>query len=133
MTRHSHGMDPMTFVTSVHCMDGRVQEPIITFLRDRYNVSYVDCITEISPCKILSDESNEKSIKLILNKIAISLHHHHSKLIALSGHHDCAGNQSDRAQQIEQIHKGKHMLNEHYPEVDIICLWVNQDWHIEVV
>jgi hypothetical protein len=114
-------------------MDGRVQEPIIQFLKNRYNVSYVDCITEVSPCRILSDDSNEKAIKLIVSKIAISLHHHRSRLIALSGHHDCAGNQSDRIRQIEQMHKGKHLLNEHFPDVDIICLWVNQDWQIEVV
>ncbi len=126
-------MDDMTFMTSVHCMDGRVQEPIIKFLKDRYNVSYVDCITEVSPCKILSAGSNEKAITMILNKISISLHHHHSRIIALSGHHDCAGNKSDRTEQIEQLHKGMHLLNERYPEMDIICLWVNQDWKIEIV
>ncbi len=123
----------MTFVTSVHCIDGRIQQPIIRFLKDRYTAQYVDCITEVSPCRILSDERNEGAIDQILEKISISLHYHDSRVIALSGHHDCAGNPSGRAQQIEQLHKGRHLLSVRYPEADIICLWVNQDWHIEVV
>ncbi len=38
----SHG----TFATAINCMDGRVQLPVIAYLKSKYVVDYVDAITE---------------------------------------------------------------------------------------
>ena len=39
----------MSFATSIHCMDGRIQEPIIQYIKTKYDVQYVDVITEPGP------------------------------------------------------------------------------------
>lgn len=39
------------FVTAINCMDGRVQEPVIKWMKEKYNATYVDMITEAGPNK----------------------------------------------------------------------------------
>ncbi|MFC1892717.1 carbonic anhydrase [Chloroflexota bacterium] len=36
--------------------------------------------------------------------LEISVNRHNSKLVAIAGHHDCAGNPIDKETQLEQIH-----------------------------
>ena len=82
----------MRFCTSIHCMDGRIQESTIKYLKDTYGITYVDTITEPGPCKILADDTNKMLVDSILNRVNVSVNKHGSKLIAISGHYDCAGN-----------------------------------------
>jgi len=48
----------INFCTLVHCMDGRIQEPIIKYLKENYGATYVGTITEAGSCKILADNSD---------------------------------------------------------------------------
>ena len=72
-------------------MDGRAQEPIINFIKEEYNVLFVDMITKAGPVKMLSDPSRN-NIETIISCIEISLEKHKSRGIAIVAHHDCAGN-----------------------------------------
>ena len=74
----------MDFVTSIHCMDGRIQEPLINFIKKEYNIRYIDIITEPGPCKILSQNIENHLLESIDNRIAISLNKHGSKIIFIS-------------------------------------------------
>ncbi len=44
----------MRFGTVINCMDGRVQLPVIAYLQKRFNVTYVDTITEAGPNLLLA-------------------------------------------------------------------------------
>ena len=48
----------MKFYTVINCMDGRVQLPVIKYLQKRFNVEYVDSITEAGPNLVLSEHKN---------------------------------------------------------------------------
>ena len=121
------------FCTSVHCMDGRIQEPIIKFLKKRYNVKYVDVITEPGPCGILAENNNKTLIDSIIKRVEISINKHNSKLIAISGHHDCLGNPRDEERQKEQIKKSIKYYRNIYPHIEIIGLWIDSEWKINHV
>ncbi|MFH1784357.1 MAG: carbonic anhydrase [bacterium] len=123
----------MTFCTSIHCMDGRIQEPIIKYLREKYGISYVDTITEPGPCKILAENEYKVSIDSIMKRIKISINKHGSKLIAVSGHYDCAGNPCDEEVQKKQIRGSVKHLKNNYPEIEIIGLWVDKTWKVHEV
>ena len=123
----------MIFCTSIHCMDGRIQEPVIKFLKDRYGVIYVDTITEPGPCKILAENKDKRLVDSIMEKIKLSINNHGSKLIAISGHHDCAGNPTDEKIQKKQIKESVEYLKSHYPEVKIVGLWIDNEWKINNV
>ena len=118
----------MTFCTSIHCMDGRIQEPIIKYLKDNYGVTYVDTITEPGPCKVLAEKQDTISVSAIIKRVEISVKKHGSKLIAVSGHYDCAGNPCDETTQKKQINEAIKYLKNNYPEIEIIGLWVDSKW-----
>ena len=123
----------MTFCTSIHCMDGRVQEPLIQYLKQYYHIDYVDTITEPGPNKLLSSDSNPNSIESIKSRVDISIQKHGSKLIAVSGHHDCAGNPVNEVTQKNQIIDSVKTLNALYSDVEIIGLWVDENWVVNLV
>ncbi len=120
------------FCTSIHCMDGRIQEPVIRFLKARYQVKYVDVITEPGPCRILAENRDKELVKSIVERINISVMKHKSQLIAVSGHHDCAGNPCDADTQKNQIKKSIDFCRDLYPNIDMIGLWIDNNWEVTV-
>ena len=122
----------MTFCASIHCMDGRIQEPIIQYLKNNYGITYIDTITEAGPNKILAEHKNDTLLQSIFSRIEISINKHGSKLIAISGHYDCAGNPISEENQRKQIRASIRYLKNKYPETTVIGLWINQDWTINL-
>ncbi len=61
----------MRFATCLNCMDGRVQEPVIFWIKENYKVDFVDMITEAGMDGYLSDSGSD--ISRIQKKINVSL------------------------------------------------------------
>ena len=123
----------MKFCTVINCMDGRVQLPVIMYLQKRFNVEYVDSITEPGPNLILSEQKNSVSIQSILERLKISIERHNSVGVALVGHHDCAGNPAPQDDQLSQIQKAINFLRQKYKKIVIIGLWVDESWKVHEV
>ncbi|MBM7614930.1 carbonic anhydrase [Alkaliphilus hydrothermalis] len=121
------------FVTSINCMDGRTQEPIITYLKTEYGADYVDMITEPGPNKILAENTNTVLIESIKTRVEVSTGKHDSKVIAIVGHYDCGGNPADEATQKDQINASVTNVKSWYPEVDVIGVWVDEAWKVNRV
>ncbi len=118
----------MVFCTAVNCMDGRVQLPVIEYLQKRFRSQYVDSITEPGPNLILAEQTKSDLVRSIFDRISISIEHHHSKAIAIVGHHDCAGNPASKDDQIAHIGKAIKIVRDRYPDIEIIGLWVDENW-----
>jgi len=114
-------------------MDGRIQEPIIRYLKNHYAMTYVDTITDPGPCKILAENKDKRSVNSIMEMVKISTNKHSSKLIAVSGHYDCAGNPVDEEIQKKQIRESVKYLKNIYPGIEIIGLWIDSEWKINNV
>ncbi len=127
---NAHG----TFATAINCMDGRVQIPVISWIKKHYGVDYVDMITEAGPNKILSEKSNPVLRESIKKRIEISVNKHGSKLIVIAGHHDCAGNPVEEDIQKSQI---KAAILEvgfwGFENVEVVGVYVNEKWEMEKV
>lgn len=111
-------------------MDGRVQLPVIRHLQKRFNVDYVDSITEAGPNLILSEERNTTSGQAILERLTISIENHNSVGVAVVGHHDCAGNPAPQDDQIVHIQNAIRYLHEQYQDMEIIGLWIDGNWDV---
>jgi hypothetical protein len=81
-------------------MAGRVQMPVIEYIKNKYKVDYVDMITMPAPNKVLVENKNKT--EQIKRYVEISVMHHGSRLVAICGHYDCAGNPVDDETQIKQ-------------------------------
>ncbi len=120
----------MSFCTLINCMDGRVQLPVIEYLKNKFGVDYPDSITEPGPVRILCDEQNGKYAELIISKLELSLMRHGSGLIAISAHYDCYGNPADETTQKQQLESAVKFISAKYPAVPVLGLWVASDWKV---
>lgn len=116
------------FVTAINCMDGRAQQPVIDFMKSRYAADYVDMITEAGPNKILAECSDKTRVESVKFRLAISIDKHNSGVIAVVGHYDCGGNPAPESTQIEQIKKAAGNLKKWYEGIEIIGIWVDENW-----
>jgi len=112
-------------------MDGRVQEPVIKYMKERFQADYVDSITEPGPNGILAEKTNQSIIENILLRTDISVNKHKSDALAIIGHYDCAGNPVSKSRQIEQVRQSMHYMGEHFPKITIIGLWVDENWQVQ--
>ena len=123
----------MRFCTSVNCMDGRVQLPVITYLQRRFAADYVDVISEPGPNRILGRSSDRLLCASIVQRIQISVEKHGSVGIAVAGHHDCAGNPAGIQDQTADTLAAVVYLRRHFPALPIIALWVNEQWEVSEI
>jgi len=121
------------FATAINCMDGRVQMPVINWLRSQYGVDYVDMITEPGPIRFLAEGKDPVVSASIRRRLEISVNRHKSALIAIAGHHDCAGNPVPKETQLEQIFAAIKTVGRWNFKVRVIGLWVNENWEVQEV
>ncbi|MDM8534258.1 hypothetical protein QUF55_06070 [Clostridiaceae bacterium HSG29] len=119
-----------SFVTTVNCMDGRVQIPVNEYLINKYKADYVDTITEAGPNKILAENINEVLVDSIKNRLETSIYKHKSNVIAMVGHYDCGGNPAEKEEQIIQIKDSMKLLKTWFKDVEIIGIWVDKNWKV---
>ncbi|RWZ52184.1 hypothetical protein EQV77_15910 [Halobacillus fulvus] len=125
-------MSNSTFVTAINCMDGRVQLPVIHWMQEKYDAPYVDMITEAGPNKVIL-EGTDQQIETIKSKLKVSEDAHGSEVLAIVGHHGCAGNPLPKEEKYEKIKESVKLINTWDFSFKIIGLYVNEDWEVEVV
>ncbi|QHT45231.1 hypothetical protein M662_01325 [Bacillus sp. SB49] len=120
------------FATAINCMDGRVQLPVIKWMQEQYGAPYIDMITEAGPTKYLL-EGTEDQLAAVKSKLRISAENHGSGVLAIVGHHDCAGNPCPREEKEEQIKKAVDLVHSWDLQLKVIGLFVNDQWQVETV
>lgn len=121
------------FATAINCMDGRVQIPVIEYIKNKYEVDYVDMITLPGPNKVLAEGKDKSTLESLKKCVEISVNRHGSKLVAINGHYDCAGNPTDTEIQVKQIIDAVEVIRAWNFNVQVIGLWINQNWGVEEV
>ena len=120
------------FGTAINCMDGRTQIPVSDWIKEKYNIDYIDTITEPGVDKVMSSADVGK-LEQVKSKVLISINKHGSTVIAVAGHHDCAGNPVSKEERISQIKKSVDTIKSWELTAQVVGLWVNENWQIEPV
>ncbi len=120
------------FGTAINCIDGRVQLPVLDWLKRNYSVRYVDAITEPGVDRVFS-ETNVDRIQQLKSKVMISMNAHGSSIVVISGHHECAGNPVTKNEHLNHIKKASEIIKSWNLPVKVVGLWVNENWEVEVV
>ena len=121
-----------TFGTAINCMDGRAQTPVADWVKIQHNVQYVDAITEAGADGILA-RGPSATVESIRQRVLISVNNHGSCIIAVAGHHDCAGNPVSKEEHFAHIKSAMHVIAGWGLPVRIAGLWVNDLGYVEVV
>jgi hypothetical protein len=123
-------MSDKKFATAINCMDGRTQVPVFDWLKEYCKVDYVDMITEPGPVKILAEGKDASLVASIRKRVDISVSKHGSKVVAVVGHYDCAGNPVDKEVQLRQIKESLKNIQSWGFKVQLLGLWVDENWKV---
>ena len=121
------------FGTAINCIDGRTQEPVIDFMKQKYNIDGVDMVTFPGVDGVISNGENSDEIALIRNAVSISIEKHRSRIIAVVGHFDCAGNPGNREHHYADIQKAMNEVSSWSFDAQVVGLYVNDKKQIEEV
>lgn len=117
-----------SFFTTLGCMDGRVQEPVLAFGREVFGAKYADTITEAGLVGLLSKEDQNQELLISTKaKITISLEKHHSRGIIIHGHQDCAGNPVEDEVHKKDILKTAEVISLIFPNIKVIPVFVKRE------
>jgi carbonic anhydrase len=116
--------------TCLNCMDGRVQLPVIHWIKEHYNVDFVDVITEAGMDGVLC---KQEDISEILRSIKVSVNVNKSNKIFVVGHYDCRGNPVAEDVHRQEIVEAVKRLKGYWSEFEIVGLWVNPQWVVEPI
>lgn len=111
-------------------MDGRVQLPVLTWIKSNYPVDFVDVITEAGIDGVLA---RQEDITEILRSIAVSVNTNKSTRLFIVGHHDCRGNPVDTDTHHTQIKDAVRRIKPYWSQQEVSGLWVNSAWNVELV
>ena len=126
-------MSEKKFVTAINCMDGRVQLPVIDWMKKQYAADFVDMITEPGPNKILAENKPCDLIESLKKRVEISVIKHASTNIAIVGHFDCAGNPVENETQLNQIKKSVKTIQSWGFNIPVIGLWIDDLWMVHKI
>ena len=122
----------MKFGTVINCIDGRVQYPVMDYLKKNYDIEYFDAANEAGPLLTLTKKTDKCRLISLKEQIRTSLEEHNSKFIALVGHYDCTDNPGDRAHQESQMEEALDYLQRAFgEEILYVGLYVNEKWEVE--
>ena len=122
----------MRFGTVVNCTDGRVQYPVMDYLKKHYDFDFFDSANEAGPLRTLTKNSDKCRLITLKEQIRTSLEEHASKFIALVGHHDCTDNPGDRTFQEKQMDEVLDYLQRSFGTgITYVALYVNEHWEVE--
>jgi len=107
--------------------------PVTEYLKTRYGADYVDMVTEPGPNKILAENKDKTALDSIRRRVEISVKKHGSKHIAIIGHHDCAGNPTDKNTQTTHLLSAIITVKMWNLGAEIIGLWVDEKWKVSEV
>ena len=117
-----------TFFTTIGCMDGRCQEIVDNFGRQRFAAVYPDTITEAGLVGILAHNPSEEFLANLQSKIMVSIQKHHSRGIVIDGHMDCAGNPVDDETHKENVRKAVEIISQMVEHVvPVVGVYLTRD------
>ena len=115
----------------LNCIDGRIQVPVIEWIKKNYGVDNVDNVTEPGMDGILSDP--QKSIEAFIKKVEISIRVNSAEIIVVVGHHDCRGNPVSEELHKEQIRSSVSRMKKEFSTIPVVGLWINDRWQGEKI
>lgn len=127
-----------TFFTVIGCMDGRCQEAVSKFGREKFSAEYPDTITEPGIVGTLAGKPTKAFLERLKQKIDISITRHQSKGILIDGHAECAGDPVDDESHREHVRRAVEVVKSMVsPSIPVVGVFVKREsehpvhWEVE--
>lgn len=110
-----------------------MQTCVNQYMKEKYLVDYVDTITLAGPCQVLAEGERQGLIDNIRFRIDISVNQHHSKVIAIVGHTDCAAVKVSDDEQKALVLQSVEVVKQWGLDVIVVGLWVDESWTVKEI
>ena len=129
-SRGSEG-DPR-FGVALTCIDGRVHEPLLRWVREHAGVDHVDLVTEPGADSTLAS-CRDGACGDMRRRLQVSIDAHGPQLVAIVGHDDCAANPVGPDRHREQIRSAVAEVQGWARELEVVGVWISADRHVEAI
>lgn len=119
------------FAVCLNCMDGRIQLPVIQWIKKHYEVDFVDMITEPGMDGVLGELNSD--IKDIITKLEISVDKHGSQYIFIGGHYDCLGHPVDNETHKKDVMVAVERIKKLKSSCKVIGLWISNKLSVQKI
>jgi hypothetical protein len=121
------------FATLINCIDGRTQLPAISYMKTKYNVDYVDVITEPSPVKAIAEQTSAYQVYSIQQRLMLSQEKHGSQHLGLVAHYDCLANPVEKTKQLDQLRQSLVYMRLWGFKGAVVGLWIDENWIVQEI
>lgn len=115
---------------AINCVDGRVQDPVLGWLRRTLGCELVHAVNEPGPDAALRDAEDDGRVERIVRMLAS---HGPIEAIAVVAHDDCRGNPVDEATHRRQVAEAAETVASWGLAGRVLGLWVDRDREVAVV
>ncbi|MDZ4171653.1 MAG: carbonic anhydrase [Methanobacteriaceae archaeon] len=119
------------FAVCLNCMDGRIQLPVIQWIKKHYEVDFVDMITEPGMDGVLAELNSD--INDIVTKLEISVDKHGSQYIFIGGHYDCLGHPVDNETHKKDVMVAVERIKKLKSSCKVIGLWISNKLSVQKI
>lgn len=119
-------MKSPTFGTVLNCIDGRVQDVVIDYLRQRWSVDHVDVITEPAPERVLAERTDSSTVARLRSAVLDSLDRQRYPRLALAAHSDCEPDPVSASVQRRRVEEAVNWLRNEFRRAEVLGLWVDE-------
>ena len=120
------------FGTAINCIDGRTQRPVAEWVIANGQVTFVDMVTEPGADGVVASAPSQR-VAGLRQAVEVSVNHHHSAIVAIAGHHGCAGHNVSDEEHKQSIRQAAQVVAGWGLPVRVVGLWVNAAWQVEVI
>lgn len=117
-----------TFFTAVGCMDGRVQDVVAQYGRQKFGAKYPDTITEAGLVgQLVRGSVGEDLLESLEYKVvAVSVGKHLSRGIVVHGHAECAGNPVSDEQHKDDVRKALKVIQAMVGSLPVVGIFISR-------
>lgn len=119
-----------SFAAAVTCIDGRVHEPVVGWVRSRFDVEFVDLLTQAGPDLALCSHGDDE-VGHVRRQLGVSTGAHAPRVLVVAGHADCAANPASGSEHRRQVCCALSRAREWAPGLPVVGVWVDADGRVE--
>lgn len=119
-----------SYTIVINCVDGRVQTPVLEWMKRELPGELVHAVNEPGPDGSLAGGEGAARIEGIVDLLATQTTVH---AIAVAAHHDCLGNPVDAETHRDQLARAVERVAGWGHADRVLGLWVDDAWEVNLV
>ncbi len=112
------------FAVALSCIDGRIHDALVCWIRHRLAVDVVDLVTVQGPDRVLA-HGDDAWVARLVERVRVSQRAHGSTHLVVASHSDCAGHPVSDAQHRDDVASAVARLRPLLPGMGVVAAHIS--------